>query len=208
MNLGGQFSVIEGGQISVIVPKTGALRLRVNQQLGRDDLTSANIRVALEQIPCTVIRATVFRELAQGAFHPKEEVVLAELFAAVEQQKATVGANALRASSSHSVPALVDPVLDVQQASPGEVPPDQREAVEEAEAEAPASARLLRYAEIASKAGIEALHETPDEDLIQQRHAACVNDLLTPKLPLSRIPEPVAQMVTAMALYASGASFS
>ena len=68
-----------------VLANTSALRLRVNQHLGWEDLTSANIRVALEQIPCTVMRQKVLRELATGAFHPKEEVVLAELFAAVEQ---------------------------------------------------------------------------------------------------------------------------
>ena len=66
-----------------VLAKTGELRLRVNQHLGRDDVPSANIRVALEQIPCPVMRAKVLGEIAEGAFHPKEDMVLAEVFAAV-----------------------------------------------------------------------------------------------------------------------------
>ena len=61
-----------------MLARTGELRIRVNQHLGRDDLTSANIRVALEQIPCTVMRSKVLREIAEGAFHPKEDIGLAE----------------------------------------------------------------------------------------------------------------------------------
>jgi hypothetical protein len=62
-----------------VLAKSGALRIRVNQRLGRKDLTSANLRVALEQIPCTVIHQKVLHEAAVGAFHPKEEVVLTHI---------------------------------------------------------------------------------------------------------------------------------
>jgi hypothetical protein len=55
---------------------------------------------------------------------------------------------------------------------------------------------------------IEAIREMPDEAIVQKIQAACFDDLLTPKLALSEIPEPVVQMMTAMALYASGVSFS
>ncbi len=195
-----------------VLAKTGALRTRVNQHLGRDDLTSANIRVALEQIPCTVIRATVLREIAQGAFHPKEEVVLAELFAAVEQHEGAGRVRTTGASSSRSVPALIGPVVDVQCNEHCE---SEAERLEPAEVERPVSpapcpdsGKLARYAEIASHAGIEAIRDAPDEAIVQHTQAACVDDLLTPKLPLSEIPEPVTQMVKAMALYFSGASFS
>jgi len=70
------------------------------------------------------------------------------------------------------------------------------------------SGKLLRYAEQASAAGMKALHEAPDEVIIQKRQAACVEALLTPQFPLSEIPEPVTQMVTSMAMYQSGTSFS
>jgi transposase-like protein len=66
----------------------------------------------------------------------------------------------------------------------------------------------VKYAELASHVGLAAIREAPDEALVQKTQAACVTPLLTPKLALSEIPEPVVQMVKAMALYASGASFS
>ncbi len=61
-----------------ILAKTEVVCVQVNQSLGREDITSDNIRVAFEQIPCTVIRQQAMRELAKGTFHPKERVVLAE----------------------------------------------------------------------------------------------------------------------------------
>lgn len=114
-----------------VLAKTGALRTRVNQHLGRDDLSSANIRVALEQIPWTVIRATVLREIAQGAFHPKEEVVLAELFAAVEQHEGAGRAGTRVALPSRSAPALVGSVVDVQRDKHRESEAERREPAEE-----------------------------------------------------------------------------
>jgi len=195
-----------------VLAKTGALCARVNQQLGREDLTSSNIRVALEQIPCTVIRATVCRELAQGAFHPKEAVVLAELFATVEQYEGASRASTMGPSSSRTAPPLVGPAVDVQREAHREREPEPRESAEEERPVSPApcpdSGKLVRYAESAAHAGLEALRDVADEPPVQKRQAACVDALLTPKLPVSEIPEPVAQMVKAMALYASGASFS
>jgi transposase-like protein len=193
-----------------VLAKTGALCARVNQQLAREDLTAANIRVALDQIPCTVIRTTVFRELAAGTLHPKEEVVLAELFAAVEHHEGT-GRASLTGALLCPVPTRVPPVMEVQRDAPGEQEATDRESVEvlrpAPSAPCPDSGKLARYAEIAAQAGLEALREAPDEAIVQRRQAAA-DGLLTPKLPLSEIPEPVAQMVTAMALYASGASFA
>ncbi len=180
-----------------VLAKTGALRARVNRHLGRDDLASATIRVALEQIPCTVIRATVLREVAQGTFHPKEKVVLAELFTALEHDAVIGHADPVGSCAGRAVPAVVGNV--------GEIPRDgvaeSHEALQSVfSAARPDSGKLLRYAETASRAGIEAIREAPDEAIVQKTQAACVDDLLTPKLPLSEIPEPVVQMVTAMAL--------
>jgi len=194
-----------------ILAKTGVLCARVNQQLAREDLTTANIRVALEQIPCTVIRATVLRELAAGTLHPKEEVVLAELFAAVEHHAGTGRVRPMGASSC-SVPPQVLPVIEIQREAPGAQEATGRESVEVPLPAPPTpcsdSGKLARYAEIASQTGLKALRETSDEAIVQRRQVACVDALLTPKLPVSEIPDPVAQMVTAMALYASGASFA
>ncbi len=78
-----------------ILAKTETVRIQVNQRLGREDITSANIRTAFEQIPCTVIRQQAMRGLAEGTFHPKEQVVLAELFAVLEQDGAGAEAEML-----------------------------------------------------------------------------------------------------------------
>jgi len=51
---------------------------RVAARLGRDDLSSANIPAALEQVPCPVIRGPLRREWEAGTFHPQEDVLLQE----------------------------------------------------------------------------------------------------------------------------------
>jgi transposase-like protein len=185
---------------------TGTLCFRVNQRLGRDDLSCANIRVALEQIPCTVIRTPVLREIAAGAFHPRESVVLAELFAALAHDEAMVSASSGRVKAA---PAGAVAVGDLVEGHDAGVPESQEANRPRCPASSPPdSGKLLRYGESATQAGIEALRELPDEMLIQKTQAACVDDLLTPNVALSEIPAPVVQMVKAMALYAAGASFS
>jgi transposase-like protein len=188
-----------------VLAKTGVLCTRVNQHLGRDDLSAANIRVALEQIPCTVIRAPVFREMAQGAFHPKEEVVLAELFAAVEHAEVTGHATTGGACATRPLPPVAGAVVGLK----SDAAPERDEAMRPGGLEpSPDSGKLVRYAEVAFQAGIEAIRDVPDETLVQKTQAAGVEPLLTPQLALSELPEPVVQMVKAMALYSSGASFS
>ncbi len=49
---------------------------RVSQKLGRTDLTEANIRAALEKVPCTVVRQQIRAEWDAGAWHPKEQKLL------------------------------------------------------------------------------------------------------------------------------------
>ena len=195
-----------------VLAKTGALCVQVNQQLGRHDLSSANIRVALEQIPCTVIRQTVLREIAAGAFHPKEDVVLAELFAVLEQREMAGNSSTTEANSGR---ALATGFGDDLVASHDEASANLDVHAEADETSPPLSldtgvdpGKLLRYAEIASAAGLEAIREEADEAIIQQRQAESVELLLTPRVVLSEIPEPVVQMVKAMTMYFSGASFS
>ncbi len=55
-----------------ILAKTDVVRVPVNQRLGREDITSDNIRVAFAHIPCIVIRQQAMRELANRAFQSKE----------------------------------------------------------------------------------------------------------------------------------------
>jgi transposase-like protein len=49
---------------------------KVVAKLDRPDLTPANIRTALQEVPCTVIRPILQRQWEAGSFHPKEQVVL------------------------------------------------------------------------------------------------------------------------------------
>jgi transposase-like protein len=195
-----------------VLAKTGELRIRVNQRLLRDDVTAANIRVALEQIPCTMIRRTVLRESAEGAFHPKEDVVLAELFAAFEQGDARGHRVAVGSCSSRSLPVRSGDFAVVKRDDAAERGPESAEAGEAIGAvsleEWAASGKLLRYAEIVSAASIAATREEPDEAILEKIQADSVKQLLTPNLPVSEVPESVAQMVKAMTLYFSGTSFS
>jgi transposase-like protein len=195
-----------------VLAETGDLRIRVNQRLVREDLTSANMRVALEQIPCTVIRQKVLQEIAVGAFHPKEEVVLAELFAAFEQGDVSSNMGAVGSCSSRTLPALSGDLALVKRddaAARSSESSDAGEAMSAVSlAECADSGKLLRYAQSVSAAGIEAIREEPDDAVIQKIQADCVAKLLTPKLALSELPESVVQMVKAMTMYFSGASFS
>lgn len=196
-----------------VLVKSGELCLRVNQRLGRDDLTSANIRAALEQIACTVIRQSVLREIAAGSFHPKEEVVLAELFAAFDQGDESGSSEVVRSCSPVSLSVQAGDVALVNREDADESGQVSSAAGEEMRAAVSpeacgASEKRVRYAEIASAAGIEAIREEPDEAVIQKIQADSVKTLLTPNLAVSEVPESVAQMVKAMTMYFSGASFS
>jgi transposase-like protein len=64
-----------GGPLEKLVE----LRDRVNARLGRNDLTSANMRVALEQIPYQQIRDVILSQLAQGKAHYQEEYLLTQM---------------------------------------------------------------------------------------------------------------------------------
>jgi hypothetical protein len=208
-------AVVEAVRVELskdILAKTEVVRVQVNQHLGRHDITSDNIRVAFEHIPCTVIRQQAMRELAEGTFHPKEKVVLAELFAALEHDgpggmHRKMEGVSIRAKGGHGNHARVAGNIEApakeNERSETDSTNESLRQVMDTESE-----KLLRYAELSSTAGIEAIHEEPDEAIIQKRQAECVEALLTPQLPLSEIPEPVVQMVTSIALYHSGASFS
>lgn len=53
----------------------------VNERLGRQDLSAANMRAALAQIPCTVVLEPLRRQVTVGQAHYKEEALLEELMA-------------------------------------------------------------------------------------------------------------------------------
>lgn len=54
---------------------------RVNERWGRTDLSDANVRAALGQIPCTVIVEKLRQQLAAGKVQYQEEYLLEELMA-------------------------------------------------------------------------------------------------------------------------------
>lgn len=56
---------------------------QVSTRLGRTDLSPANIRTALEEVPCSVIRPVLQHQWEEGRFHPKEEIVLQEALTAL-----------------------------------------------------------------------------------------------------------------------------
>lgn len=75
-------------QLQLNIPSSLAQLCAVtNERLGRSDLTVANIRTALEQIPCTVIRNEIVSKWEEGSFHPREEVILEETLAALEGEE-------------------------------------------------------------------------------------------------------------------------
>lgn len=57
------------------------LAQRVNKRLARTDLTQANIRAALEQIPSPVVLSKLRQQLATGQVRYKEEALLEEILA-------------------------------------------------------------------------------------------------------------------------------
>jgi transposase-like protein/predicted DNA binding CopG/RHH family protein len=57
------------------------LQQRVNIRLGRDDLSCANITVALEQIPYHTVREAIRKQIASGKAHYQEEHLLQEMMA-------------------------------------------------------------------------------------------------------------------------------
>jgi transposase-like protein len=195
-----------------VLAKTGALCLRVNHRLGRSDLTSANIGVALEQIPCSVIRSKVLREIAKGRLHPKEDVVLAELFAIVEQGAMRGDNRVGGAHSAAKLPSLAGNyglVKSDDAAEPEAESHDVEELMSAVTVEAYGGpGKLLRYAEVVSAAGVKAIREEPDESVTQKIQSDFAEKLLTPELGVFDIPESVSQMVKAMTMYFSGASFS
>jgi len=78
---------------------------QVNDRLGRSDLTPANIRTALAEVPCTLIRKEVVSQWEAGEFHPKERVILEEAMAALEENLPEKKQRALRLLSDLNLEA-------------------------------------------------------------------------------------------------------
>jgi hypothetical protein len=204
-----------------VLIRSGELRTRVNQRLQRTDLTSENIRAALEQIPCTVIRQVVLREIAQGSFHPKETHVLAELFAVLERDDGSKTRVHIRLRSSPSDLPLAPRTQEPRQRQePTEKPDGARDkspldhdaeaVVTRAEAgekssdvtaeQASQTGKLGRYGKLVNTTGMQAIHEASDGAVIQTQQEDSLHALLTANGPISAIPDPIVQMVTASAM--------
>jgi transposase-like protein len=57
----------------------------VQECLKRPDITPPNIRKAIQQVPCSVIRPILQQQWEQGEFHPKEAVILQLALAALQE---------------------------------------------------------------------------------------------------------------------------
>ncbi len=62
------------------------LQHRVNTVLGRKDISSANITVALEQISCHEIRDSIRKRIASGEVHYKETYLLEEMMSSLSSE--------------------------------------------------------------------------------------------------------------------------
>lgn len=78
---------------------------QVNKQLKRCDLRPTNIRAALEQIPCTVIRREVISKWDSGTFHPKEKVILEEAMRALQEDSSPKKKQVLKLLSGSNIEA-------------------------------------------------------------------------------------------------------
>jgi len=69
--------------------KISALTVRVNQRLGRTDLSEANINTALESISIKQIRPELLRRLENGLAHYKEDYRLSEMMSELSSRPVT-----------------------------------------------------------------------------------------------------------------------
>jgi hypothetical protein len=117
--------VVEGVLQELLqTPLAGPTELapRVNAQLGRDDLTVANMESALEQISCVPVLRTLRRQLEAGTIQYQEAYLLSEL---LEGLSAPVGLSAgggvarveqgMQRADPTALTALVTPDLPLQQ---------------------------------------------------------------------------------------------
>jgi len=95
---------------------------RVNAQLGRDDLTAANIDSAVEQISCVPVLKTVRRQLEVGHVQYREAYLLAEMLESVSPQVAQYAGvgmpradRGMKLADPTALTALVTPDLPLQQ---------------------------------------------------------------------------------------------
>jgi transposase-like protein len=118
-------TVVEGVLRELLkTPLAGPTELvpRVNGQLGRNDLSIANIRSALEQISCGPVLRTLRRQLAVGQVHYQEAYLLTEMLErpAPQAPRPTCWGGpdregGMRLADPTALAALVTPELPLQQ---------------------------------------------------------------------------------------------
>ena len=81
--------------------ETSELQQRVNARLGRNDLSSSNIEVALEQIPFQRVRGVLRKHLATGKAHYQEKHLLEEM---MRSSATAVSATAVGQESGIQIP--------------------------------------------------------------------------------------------------------
>ena len=86
--------------------ETVELQERVNVRLGRSDLSSANVKVALEHISCQHIRGALRKQIAAGKAHYQEEELLKEM---MNTMSASAGSKAGIAASETEGTYISDP---------------------------------------------------------------------------------------------------
>lgn len=114
----------------------------VQERLNRPELTPSNIRTAVQQVPCSVIRPLLQQQWEHGEFHPKEAVFLQLALAALQETSSSP-------ASSVAAPLLK---LGMKPAEPNAPQEAQQQQVEAAStllnarttvAEIPAKIRLM-----------------------------------------------------------------
>jgi transposase-like protein len=118
-------AVVEGVLQELLqTPLAGPTELvpRVNAQLGRDDLTAANIESALEQISCVPVLRTLRRQLEAGAVQYQEAHLLTEILESLSPPAALCasggmpsGDRGMKLADPTALAALVTPNLPLAQ---------------------------------------------------------------------------------------------
>ncbi len=200
-------SVVEAVQAEVqrdILASAPALCVRVSARLGRTDLTPANIRTALAEVSCTVVRQEIRRRWEAGTWHPKEALLLEEALAAlqtgtfkpspdmirVEQLLRAACAQAKDVNAGEVVETVkaVEGVEELEEGQEIEAGPQGEHGTHETDIDLKRSPVTLPLPEEVEAIG-------------QQQHKAAVQGLLTPNARMSAISPQVRQMVGLMSDY-------
>ncbi len=103
----------------------GELQQRVNAKLGRDNLSAANIKVALEQIPYRIVRDAIRKQISSGKAHYQEEHLLEKMMmlsgsckgvgekAGIQISETACASQGMHVSDPTSIRKLVTPGLCV-----------------------------------------------------------------------------------------------